>query len=281
MKKKLCVILALAFVLALAFLAPIAPKASAAAKIPFTIDCRTGCESEGIWNGTSYGLYDSYQVSNPDMTVCNVCNYARMNMIRLGTSDVTSSIVVGIMKQNGLNGWCGMANNNKLYYSVQAFGSGGISDHIYSHCAGVPSADFNSRAAWKIAPYVSNGGGMLVQLFSVNYDGSVEGTSAFHIPYSSGVIHSGNVIKRDEFFFGQPFDVPSPGHWVWGVSWLYPQWATGDGVLHYQTSDFSQHVYYGFPVYFYWWQVPAPGNSGGQLNSCIYDNTNFGCTIGG
>src|SRR6266567_3253620 len=268
----------LSLLLAFILFTPFTPKTHAAPAKPSTISCSTGCESWGEWNGgTTYGLYDSYQVSDQNMTQCSVCNYARTDVLNQQGNDTTSSIVVGLMKQNGLGGWCGSASNNKLYYVVQAFGSGGINDHIWNYCAGVPSADIGSRAAWKIAPYTSGGGGMLVQLFSVNYDGNVEGTSAFHIPYSYGVIHSASRIKRDEFFFGQPF---ADGHFVWGVSWLYAEWAQGNGNLVYITNGFTATHIVEPPVFFYWQTVPAPGNFGGQLNSCIYDS-NSGCTIGG
>lgn len=278
--KRFASLVLIALILVAALLSLSSPgKASAHVTIPHIMSCQTGCESWGEWNGgTTYGMYTQYQVSNPDTSQCQVCNYARSSVVNLQGNDTTSSIVVGLMKQNGLNGWCGMANNNKLYYFVDAFGSGGIGNQIYLHCAGVPSADIGNNVAWKIAPYVSNGGGMLVQLFSSTYAGNVNGTSAFFISYAKGVPHSFTRIKYDEFFFGQPF-TPSNSHWVAGVDWANNQWVQGAGNLVYHSTSFTATSFYGRPVFMYWDVPPEISNTGGDLFSCIYDAPS-GCVFG-
>jgi hypothetical protein len=247
---------------------------------PLSYNCSSSCFGIGYWSGTTYGMYDLTQVSNPDTTKCGTnCAYDRFISLNQGNGNTQYSILVGIEKVHATYNWCGPMTNDTLKYFEVAF-KNGFGNQYYIHCANVPSADVNNNMAWKIAPYTNGGGGMLIQLFTQTYNGTVNGTSAFYLSYAEGASHTYSQIAREDSITGT---VPS-SHWVWGVDWEDAQWATGDGVLHYHTTDYTNSLNnwgHNPPAIGYWGSLPDPFGTGGDFKSCIYGTGETNCTIGG
>jgi hypothetical protein len=246
---------------------------------PF-INCQP-CFGRGEWNGTTYGMYDLSQVSNPDTTVCGVhCTFDRYISLNQQQGDTYYSIIVGIEKIHSITSWCGTISNDSLKYFEVAFKNGN-GNQYYIHCAVVPNADINNNFAFKIAPYTNGGGGMLIQLFSQTYGGNIKGTSAFYLSYALGASRTYTQIAREDYV--GVGSIPN-NHWVWGADWYNAQWASGGGVLHYHTSDYSNDLSewgHNPPTIGYWGYLPDQYNSGGDFKSCIYGNGDTNCTIGG
>ena len=232
---------------------------------PATSDCTTsgsGCNSYQWWNGGTSGVQLEYQISNPPLQN-NLSFYSRGVSINDADSGGLANVQVGITKTKGsIPAQCN--NDNLLYYYMFADDDNGNPEGL--KCFTVPTSDINQFVEFQIGPYYSNGGGELVRIFSRG------GTINDFIP---NVPQAYGRITYQE----QIYDKPINGHYEWGVQWLNNSYESNN--TYYHQARPPDNLTQTKPVLMYWSPNPAPGNNGGIMYSCIYDNSNGPCVVGG
>jgi hypothetical protein len=240
-----------------------------------TLSCSSNCYSLYWWNGTTYGGATKFTISNP--TISNKIGYW-IRLLRLQPNNDNLSLVnpyprvdIGISKTKGgaWGAYCG-GYGDGLHFFVYAWDING--DIIDATCQNVPSTDVNTDAYIQVlAAYDCYGEG----------DGLVD---EMYATFTSG--HYNNTFCVDteaawytrEVLFEQVVDNVS-NHYVWGSHWVLTEWANANYQWSYQSRGEDGYVL-GNPPQMYWHTVPASGNHGGELYSCVYE-TGSTCTYGG
>ncbi len=241
----------------------ILPAAEAHVAQPQTSICSGGCTAYQYWNGTNSGMFVEFTVSNPTLNNSPAL-YERFAAVVNTSSNY--KILVGIEKTKATtNGFCPVGGP---WYFVAAY-----DDEIgYNNvlCKAVPSTDINTLSGFQISPYSSNGGGMDIYIWSYNTGGE-RLTEAIPL-FDTTQIYT--QIRYQEQIFD---DVV--GHQVWGSHWQFSEYYDSHGTgLHYQTRG-PDAIWADDPPQMYWNPYPNSSNSGGTLNSCVYDGgatCNFG-----
>jgi|GEM_PF-3245976 len=269
--------ISLSLILSVVLLTLSSSLAFAQAHIPLDTNCSSGCTAGDYWQGTTYGGYfQNSGVSNPGLNN-SVAIYDKYIQLTQDSRYDYLSIEAGIEKATTPAGFCQSSSGN-LRWFVVAFGD--TQTHIWKACGNVLAADINQSWAIQINPYVSNGGGMLVQFLSHTYPHG-GALAPQYIPYSYGVAHSFKYENFKEVIFDTV-----KGHEVWGTTWTYTSYVDSGGGFHYQTRPVDGYLGWFTgnmvpPPQWYWQYTPAPGNNGGQRISCVYDSTLNSCTVGG
>ncbi len=125
----------------------------------------------------------------------------------------------------------------------------------------MPNDDANLPMALQINPYVSNGGGMLVQIWGYSGD-----HHTVYIPYASGVAHSFASMGYQEQITDEV-----TGHEVWGVYEDQSQYVDSSGKFHFQFRPVDFLTAFN-PPQMYWQIPPNNQNAGGQAISCDYES---------
>ncbi len=174
-----------------------------------------------------------------------------------------SQLFLGVTKSNTyINALCGVG----LYY-IAYLATNTTKD---LKCAQVPGGDINQESRFQVNPYVSNGGGMLVQI----WNGVGVNRITDYISYADGAPRNFSKIDLQEIMA----DTIS-GHEVWGSEWQQNDWVQGNGHFVAQTVKGTQSG--GVPPQMYWNVPPSPNYPGGDLYSCDYDSTSNQCTLNG
>ncbi len=254
----------LTIVLLSSFLLGVAITATPAVHaMPAYADCGATCYSWTGWDGTVYGAYGYVGTSGLGVKFnLNDATFQRFLAVWGGKqgADVNSNIHVGEEIDQPSTGICNLSHNYKAaYFFISSTTTSGGVDQDY--CWSMPSGDANQLMGLQINPYVSNGGGMLVQIFG--YTGDVHRA---YIPYSSGIAHSFASTGYQEQILDNVV-----GHEVWGVHEEQSQWVDSSGNFHYQSRAVDFRTAFD-PPQMYWTIVPNTQNAGGQAISCDYDS---------
>lgn len=229
--------------------------------------------SNTYFQGTTYGMQTHIIVSNPGINSGNSIYYWYRNAVlkHNTNSDQINSLVVGVGKSNApVGNWCQSSKNYLLLY-VEGFDSSGT--HMYTYCdsAGLPSCMINKGLWINVNPYVSNGGGMLIQAKS-DVVGCFTMTPQYW-SYTRGAPIDFSRINYEESIYND-----FTGHNVWGSDWTQNSWVEGNGTYVTQTVGAS-FLTAGNPPQMRWYEEPYQDNIGGDLLSCVYD-TGTTCTSG-
>lgn len=216
------------------------------------------CSSIGEWDGNQHGAKTTMIVDNPGLG--SEDRYSKYILVSdPGQSD---SVYVGI--DNG--GYC-TQNNIEYFYSIT--NSSGV--QIYSNCYPVNKGDINNYVTVGVSFYASHGGGTFVWI-----DGTVTGDD----PCNPCAIPTGSSGERWNAISLNIWvqKLSWTGHLVWGGDWYLNKYFDGTN-WDYQHRNFDS-LYAGKPPQMYWHIVPASGNDGGDLYSCVYSSGTT-CTFGG
>lgn len=229
---------------------------------PMVTNCTGGCYSWFAWDGTTYGGYASLEMAGSGMQFHTSTAYFQRWAGFWGHSDGVDgygAIHVGEEVDQPYSGVCGFGNpySKGQYFYVQAWDTN--NRVINTLCQDMRSGNVNQPSAVQVHPYVSNGGGMLVEIFG--YDGEyVED----HIPYADGVLHSFASMGMQE----EIFDNVS-GHEVWGAYNTSWQYFRSNGTYALQTRN-ADILVPSNPPQMYWIRPPSI-TPGGQGITCDYD----------
>jgi len=242
--------------------------------IPATTNCTWSsssnqCEVRGYWNVTNTGSATKITISNPSLNNSNA--YWTRYML-LEASGGYPRIYMGIenTKGTGFGDFCSGSGYHPAYmlYHLDA---NKFPD--FKYCQPVDSRDVNSDAFVQVSTDIrSSCWPMLVFNFTAGHSqlsGCVEGSG------SDPVYVQLNMWERVTDNVN--------GHEVWGSKWNLNQYEDAGGTFHYFTRNFDGFGWGGHaqpPPQMFWHTVPASGNNGGTLYSCVYDSTANSCTPG-
>lgn len=222
---------------------------------PLNLFCSTQCFSFGYWNGTMHGAMTRTIVDNPGLSIGD--SYEKYIDLQ-GSGD---TVYVGIA--NG--SFCSFGS---IQYFYAIYSSSG--NPLYSNCFGVAKYDINTYTTFGVSFYASNGGGTFVWINNTFSGDDYCNPCGF--PTGS----AGEQWNRITLFVTVSALVT--GHLVWGGDWYANQWFSGSA-WNYQTRNFDYRRH-NDPPQFYWYHVPAPGNVGGDLYSCVYLPGTTTCNFG-
>ncbi len=220
--------------------------ARAQTRIPATVNCSTGCISNGEWDDWVKGGIVKFTVEDPLIHISNGSFRRDLFMIN-GTQEVD----IGISVESSTTGGCGKKGDWFFAEAVNALGQ-----VLFLKCVGIPLQDVGLDVTFQESYFTSNGGGMF---FKITDPGNTMCSTGCFV---SGMGTSYNIIFEQEGVYDT-----WTGTEVALSGWSKSQYQSTTGVWTYQSRNFD-FLTTSNPPQMYWHTVPAPGNNGGLLYSC-------------